>query len=273
MDAIKPGRWHHYKGNDYEVLYIARHSETLEPMVVYRALYGDGDVWVRPASMWQEMVLSGGAHVPRFTYTGDSTITLRRETPDDYMACEHLTREAFWNLFKPGCDEHYLLHVMRRDASFIPELDIVAEKDGAIAGHIAYTKSCVAAPHGGTLETITFGPLSVLPPLQRSGIGARLVLQTLADARRAGYGAVIILGHPKYYPTFGFRCGRDFGLTLPDGTSPDALLALELQEGFLTRFGGGVYQYADVYHIDTSSAEAFDRDFPYKEKKVTETQL
>ncbi|UOO37234.1 DUF1653 domain-containing protein [Oscillospiraceae bacterium CM] len=68
MDAIKPGRWHHYKGNDYEVLYIARHSETLEPMVVYRALYGGGDVWVRPAAMWQETVLSGGAYIPRFTF-------------------------------------------------------------------------------------------------------------------------------------------------------------------------------------------------------------
>ena len=70
MDEIRPGRWKHFKGNEYEVLGIARHSETLEPMVVYRALYGEGGLWVRPAAMWLETVERNGQHIPRFTYIG-----------------------------------------------------------------------------------------------------------------------------------------------------------------------------------------------------------
>ena len=70
MEEIKCGRYRHFKGNEYEVLYIAKHSETLEPMVVYRALYGDGSVWVRPASMWNETVERDGLVFKRFTYIG-----------------------------------------------------------------------------------------------------------------------------------------------------------------------------------------------------------
>ncbi len=73
MQAIQPGRWRHCKGMEYEVLGVAAHSETLEPMVVYRALYGEGSLWVRPASMWLETVEREGQSVPRFTYLGEMT--------------------------------------------------------------------------------------------------------------------------------------------------------------------------------------------------------
>lgn len=68
---LKPGRYRHFKGNEYELLYVAKHSETLEEMVVYRALYGEQGVWVRPAQMWSETVERDGIAVPRFTYIGD----------------------------------------------------------------------------------------------------------------------------------------------------------------------------------------------------------
>ena len=71
MQTIRPGRWRHVKGNEYEVIGVARHSETLEPMVVYRALYGEGGLWVRPASMWLETVERDGVTHPRFTYLGE----------------------------------------------------------------------------------------------------------------------------------------------------------------------------------------------------------
>lgn len=71
MEEIKPGRWQHFKGNEYEVLYLAKHSETLEPMVVYRALYGECGVWVRPATMWNETIERNGIQYKRFTYIGD----------------------------------------------------------------------------------------------------------------------------------------------------------------------------------------------------------
>lgn len=72
MDCFRPGRYRHFKGEEYELLYLARHSETLEDMVVYRALYGDGGIWVRPASMWNETVERDGKSFPRFTYIGDA---------------------------------------------------------------------------------------------------------------------------------------------------------------------------------------------------------
>jgi len=71
MDEIKPGRYRHFKGNEYEVLTLATHSETMEPMVVYRALYGERGVWVRPASMWNETVERHGQTYRRFTYIGE----------------------------------------------------------------------------------------------------------------------------------------------------------------------------------------------------------
>jgi predicted N-acetyltransferase YhbS len=273
MENIKKGRWRHFKGHDYEVLYNARHSESLEPMIVYRALYGEGGVWVRPAAMWSETVTHQGVPVPRFTYTGDMALSLRPEEPRDYTEAENITREAFWNKFKPGCDEHYLLHAMRGDPSFIPELDIVAEKDGRLIGSIVYAKGHVLDHRGLSHEVITFGPVSVLPGYQKSGVGARLIFHTLDLARQLGYGAVIILGHPDYYPRFGFRRARDFGLTTKDGDTFDPFMALELQPGSLSGLGGGVFHDSDVYTINPAEAEAFDQAFPYKEKKAAEIQI
>jgi predicted N-acetyltransferase YhbS len=268
MEDIKKGRWRHYKGNDYEVLDMARHSETLEPMVVYRALYGEGGVWVRPAAMWHETVHVTGASTARFTYTGDMALSLRPETPDDYRITENLTREAFWNLMRPGCDEHFVLHAMRGDSAFIPELDIVAELDGRIVGHIVYTRSAVTDRDGVCHETITFGPVTVLPEYQKRGIGARLIFHTLDMARELGYGAVIILGHPAYYPRLGFRRAAEFGLTLENGEAFDAFMALELKPGSLSSLGGGVYRYAQVFNTDPAAVDLFDLNFPPKEKRA-----
>jgi predicted N-acetyltransferase YhbS len=272
MKEVKPGRWHHYKGNDYEVLCTARHSETLEPMVVYRALYGEGGVWVRPAGMWLEPVSHQGAAVGRFTYNGDMAVTLRRETPDDYRETENLTRDAFWNQFRPGCDEHYLLHVMRGDPAFIPELDYVAILDGKIIGNIVYAKTHILDDSGHAHETVTFGPVSVLPEYQKTGIGARLIYHTLGLARDMGYSAVIILGHPDYYPRLGFRRARDFGLTTETGDTFDPFMALELTLGSLDGIGG-VFHEAAVYTLDPEKAEAFDSTFPEKEKKAARQPL
>lgn len=273
MNSINTGRYRHFKGNEYEVLAVAKHSETLEPMVVYRALYGEGGVWVRPALMWNEPVTRDGLTLPRFTYIGDMDITLRPEQPLDYRACEDLTREAFWNLFKPGCDEHYLLHVMRNDSSFIPELDFVAVKDGRIIGNIVYVKGSVIDSDGARHEVITFGPVSVLPEYQKSGVGSRLILHTLDLARKLGYSAVIILGHPDYYPKFGFKRAREFGLTTETGETFDPFMALELITGSLSMIGGGVFHESGVYKVNQEEAASFDRTFPYKEMKVTDTQL
>ncbi len=162
-----------------------------------------------------------------------SMLTLRPEKPVDYRAVETLTREAFRRAGSEPCDQHLLVRKMRQVPAFIPELAIVAEVEGRIAGHIAYTRSTVVSPGGRVAWSLTFGPLSVKPEFQGRGIGAALVDYSLRKARAFGYLAVVILGDPRYFSRFGFRPAASFGLTLPGGMILDALMVLELQPAAL----------------------------------------
>ena len=195
-------------------------------------------------------------------------ITIRPEAPEDYESLLKLTYEAFETLELPGrtgVDEHYLLCLLKDSPLVLRELCFVAELDGEIVGHIFYTPSQVLRPDGTALDTITFGPLSVAVPLQRRGIGAALVRHTLELAKALGHGAVCITGIPEYYPRLGFRRGREFGITLPDGSSPDALMVYELIPGYLT---GGVLRFLplEFEHCekDTPERAAFHTKFMAK---------
>jgi predicted N-acetyltransferase YhbS len=139
-------------------------------------------------------------------------------------------------------DEHYLIQLLRGTAWPITELSFVAERDGEIAGHIVYTKSTA-----GGKPTITFGPLSVLPEYHRQGIGRALVEHSMNAAREMGFGAVVITGVPEYYPKLGFSRGRDFGISLPDGASPDALMVYELIPGYLSGGGAVGFEAAGIF--------------------------
>ncbi|MBP7331706.1 MAG: Aminoglycoside N(6')-acetyltransferase type 1 [Firmicutes bacterium ADurb.Bin373] len=191
---------------------------------------------------------------------------IRREHPKDYNAILGLTYEAFLTLDYPGrkrLDEHFLVSLLRGSEFIIPELCFVVEWGGEIAGHILYTKSEILRADGTKTRTITFGPLSVLPAYHRQGIGAALVGHSLEKARELGYGAVLITGVPDYYLKLGFKRARQYGLTLPDGTAPDAFMAYELQPGYLS--GGGVFsglapEYDRAEH-DHSGFAAFHRWF------------
>ena len=195
----------------------------------------------------------------------DLSLLLRRETPADALAVETLTREAFWNLHAPGCNEHYLAHVLRDSDAFIPELDFVAEMDGRIAGNIMYAKSVVALDAGGELPVITFGPVSVLPELQRQGVGRALIGHTLTLAKRMGFPAVFIYGDPAYYSRLGFQPAEDFRIGTWDNLYHDSLQVYELQPDALKNAPGRFVEDS-VYRIDEAAAAAFDQSFPAKEK-------
>ena len=117
-------------------------------------------------------------------------IIIRRETPADYAAVEHLTREAFWNVYRPGCLEHYVVHVLRRDPDFVPELDLVMERDGVLIGHVLYMRAKIVADDGRELPMMTFGPISIRPDLQRQGLGKYLLDESMERARELGAGAL-----------------------------------------------------------------------------------
>ena len=193
---------------------------------------------------------------------------LRLERPADYRAIEELTREAFWNNSRHVCDEHLLVHRLRMSDSFVPELDYVAEVGEDIAGHIIYSKSRIEGVNGKIYETLTFGPLSVLPDLHFKGIGKALLLYSIGKARRLGYRAILIFGHPDYYPRVGFRRAAEFNITTADDKNFDPFMALPLYNGALDGVQGKYY-YDPVYdNLSENDVLEFDKGFPPKERYV-----
>lgn len=195
------------------------------------------------------------------------TLILRREEPADHRAVESLTRDAFWGTEGPGCTEHLLVHRLRDAESFVPELDWVAEVDGVVVGHVVYSRARVVGADRA-VDVLTFGPLSVLPAHQASGLGSALMRHTLAEAARLGHRAVVVYGHPDYYPRFGFRRGADLGITAPGGATFDALMALELVDGGLGGVRGEFHEDPAFHTLDDADVAAFDATFPPKEPAV-----
>jgi len=198
-------------------------------------------------------------------------IVIRNERESDFTAVEELTREAFWNLNFPGCNEHYLVHVLRNHPDFIIEMDYVAEVDNKIVGNIMYTKSRVIDEREIEIETLTFGPVSVLPDYQRRGIGTALINFTKEIAVKNNAKAIIILGHPHFYCKLGFRNSIDFMVSNSEGRYPYGQLMLELEKGFFkdTKWK---FLYSPVYNFDSKAADEFDKQFSLKTKEFRPTQ-
>ena len=199
-------------------------------------------------------------------------LVIRPENKNDYREVENLTREAFWDIYKPGCDEHLVVHKIRNTPDFIPELDLIVEHNGKIVGNIIYSKSKVVTADNREYEVITFGPVTVLPSLQNRGIGSTLIEQTKEMAKNMGYKAIFIFGDPGYYHRFGFENAKIFGISTPDGANPDAFMGLELYKGSLKDIRGKLYM-SPLFEVSKEELEAFEKNFPYKEKHVSDTQL
>ena len=191
---------------------------------------------------------------------------IRLEKPEDYRAVENLTREAFWNHHVPGCDEHYLAHVLRESACFLPELDFVAAREGEILGNIMYTRAKVLCDDGESFPALSFGPLSVLPAWQGKGVGSALVRDSLRRAGELGFSAVLIYGDPAFYSRLGFLAAESFGIGTADDHYADALQALELVADAL-REKAGRFIEDHAYEVDEAASAAFDKTFPPKEKQ------
>ena len=195
-------------------------------------------------------------------------ITIRQELPADYHAVEAIVREAFWDWDKKPfpCDEHYLLHKMREETAFIPELSLVAElPGGTIVGQIAYMHSHIVRQDDTLLNTLIFGPISVLPAYQKQGIGAALFRQSCTIAAALGHKAILIYGHPTYYPRLGFQEAAVFGITTHDGRNYPAFMAYELVPNAL-QGQVGRYIYNPIYdNLPPADVIAYDACFPAKQ--------
>lgn len=198
-------------------------------------------------------------------------LKIRREEPGDYERVEAMARDAFYNLYIPGCVEHYLVHIMRGHDDFIADLDFVCEVDGKVVGVIMYTKATLTDEAGNIKEILTFGPLCVDPDYQRRGYGKLLIRHSFEKAVSMGYDTVVIFGSPSNYVSSGFVSCKKYNVCTPEGKFPAAMLVQELKAGALD---GRKWYYRDspVMNILPQEAEAYDATLPPKERKHTPTQ-
>ena len=198
-------------------------------------------------------------------------LNIRNERETDYKIVEDITRKAFYNVYVPGCMEHYLVHIMRGHEDFIPELDFVIELDGQIVGNIMYTKAKLTDEAGTEKEILTFGPVSILPKYQRKGYGKMLIEHSLKRAAELGYEAVVIMGSPANYVGSGFQCCRKYNICVEKEKYPAAMLVKELKPGALD---GRLWFYSDspVMNVDEREAQAFDDGLEKMEKKWMPSQ-
>ena len=195
-------------------------------------------------------------------------IIIRPENKGEYREVEDLIRESFWNVYRPGCSEHYVIHVLRNDPACVNELDFVMEKDGILIGQNMFMKTVINADDGRDIEVLTMGPICITPELKRKGFGKILLDHSLVKATEMGFGAVLFEGNIDFYGKSGFDYGRRFGIRyhdLPAGADDSFFLCRELIPGYLDDVTG-VYQTPAGYYVDDADVEEFDRSFLPKEK-------
>lgn len=205
--------------------------------------------------------------------TNDFIIRLEKE--EDYGETENLVREAFWNVYRPGCSEHYVIHVLRNDPAFVKELDFVMEQNGRIIGQNMFMKTVIDADDGRTIPILTMGPIGITPELKRRGYGKKLLDYSLRKASDMGFGAVLFEGNIDFYGKSGFDYAEKFGIRyhdLPEGADASFFLCKELTDGYLDGVTG-IYQTPQGYYVEDSDVEEFDKNFPFKEKLKLPGQL
>ena len=202
-------------------------------------------------------------------------IVIRLEKKEEYREVENLIRESFWNVYKPGCSEHYVIHVLRDDPAFVKELDFVMEIDGKLIGQNMFMRTIIESDDGRSIPVLTMGPICITPELKRKGFGKILLDYSLEKATELDYGAVLFEGNIDFYGKSGFDYARNFGIRyhdLPEDADDSFFLCKELIPGYLEGITG-VYQTPQGYYVDDSDVETFDKDFPPKKKEKLPGQI
>jgi predicted N-acetyltransferase YhbS len=192
-------------------------------------------------------------------------VEIRRETKDDYYDVELMTQRAFWNKHHLGCDEHYLVHKLREDKDYLPELSRIALKNGEVIGCIMYSKARVV-DGTETHEIVTFGPLCVDPKWQGCGVGELLLKETMILAAGKGYKGIVIFGEPEYYPRIGFKTCDNFNITTSDGKNFDAFMGIELEQGSMKGIKGKFYESEVFENLPKEEVEEYNKNFPKLKK-------
>ena len=193
---------------------------------------------------------------------------IRFERQQEQREVENLIRESFWNVYRPGCSEHYVIHVLRDDPAFVTELDFVMEQNRKLIGQNMFMKTVINADDGRDIPVLTMGPICITPELKRKGYGKALLDYSLKKAEELGFGAVLFEGNIAFYGKSGFDYARKFGIRyhdLPEGADDSFFLCRELIPGYLDGVTG-VYRTPQGYYVKDEDVEKFDKNFPPKEK-------
>ena len=204
-----------------------------------------------------------------------NNVMIRLESKNEYREVENLVRESFWNVYRPGCLEHFVLHQLRNDAAFVPELDLVMTMDGRLIGQNMFMNAVIAADDGRSIPIMTMGPICIIPELKRKGYGKMLLDYSLEQAAKLGCGALCFEGNIDFYGKSGFREASEFGIRyhgLEEGEDASFFLCKELIPRYLDGITGE-YATPAGYMVDEQEVEEFDKAFPYKEKKKLPGQL
>jgi len=200
---------------------------------------------------------------------------IRLERKEEHREVENLIRESFWNVYRPGCLEHYVINQLRNDPAFVHELDFVMEKDGQLIGQNMFMRAVISADDGRKIPIMTMGPICIRNDLKRQGYGKILLEYSVEKAAQMGCGALCFEGNIGFYGKSGFTYASNFGIRyhgLPEGADASFFLCRELIPGYLDGVTGE-YAPPQGYFVDEAEAEAFDRAFPQKEKLKLPGQL
>lgn len=205
----------------------------------------------------------------------NDNIIIRFEKKEEYREVENLVRESFWNVYRPGCFEHYVLNQLRDDPAFVPELDFVMEQNGRLIGQNMFMRANIKADDGRDIPIMTMGPICIIPELKRRGFGKILLDYSLEKATELGCGAVCFEGNIDFYGKSGFTYAKNFNIRyhgLPEGEDASFFLCKELIPGYLDGITGE-YATPEGYFVDEAKVEEFDKEFPFKEKLKLPGQL
>lgn len=205
----------------------------------------------------------------------NKNIVIRLEKKEERHEVENLVRESFWNVYRPGCLEHFVLHELRNDADFVSQLDLVMLLDGRIIGQNVFVRAAIKSDGGEDLPIMTMGPICIAPEFKRQGYGKVLLDYSLERAKEMGCGAVCFEGSIGFYGKSGFTYASEFGIRyhgLPEGADQSFFLCKELSAGYLDGVTGE-YSTPAGYFVDEAAAEDFDKQFPPKEKLKLDGQI
>lgn len=201
----------------------------------------------------------------------EQKVIIRNEEQKDWKIVEKITRQAFYNIYMPGCVEHYLVHIMREHEDFIPELDFVLELNGDVIGNIMYTKAKLINENGTEKDILTFGPVSILPDYQRMGYGKMLLEYSFQAAMQLGYDVIVIFGSPGNYISRGFKSCKKYNVCMENGKYPAAMMVKELFPHVLDGHKW-IYHDSPVMAISEEEAERYDNTLEPLEKKQLPSQ-